>query len=983
MYLKQINAYGFKSFADKIDIKLDDKITCIVGPNGSGKSNVVDAVRWVLGEQSVKQLRGDGTMSDVIFSGSKSRKALNVATVELVFDNSDHYLNVPYTEISIKRKAFRSGENEYFLNGERCRLKDVISLLMDSGIGRESYNIISQGEVEKIISSSSLDRRVIIEDAAGVVKYKKRKEEALKKLDKTHTNLDRVEDIIRELQQQVEPLREQSKKAQEYLENKKALENLEVALLGYDIYNDNEEKKTLAEKLKKIEDKLVEENVTTNNSDLKVLEQNNLLSKKEEELRENNKALLDVVALCEKLNSEKMLLQEKSKNSDSDNSLLLRNNLEERAELTSQINVMEEEISRINERLNLHSENLIAANKDINNIKDKKKMKNQEYSRVDQELITINHKIDSLKLEMDSGAGLPLAVKKILTEDSLLGIYNTIGNVLEIDSLYIKALDVAINSSKNFIITEDEESSKKAINYLKDNHLGRATFFPLSVIKSRYIDDEVLTLLKQDSSFIGVLSDLVRYDCKFKNIILNQLGTVVVASDMDGAIRIGRRIYHRYKIVTLDGDVLNVGGSMSGGSSNTKYRSAVTIRQEIDSCEKRKDGLLEDKENLTNEISELTKNISEFEEKYFVLSREEVNLKEELKEKMKLLESKNATLENINREISSLENASSNKVSEREQELINLYYEKTGIRDNLKNKVALLTREISDLKTSIEEFNATYKLKTANIRALEKEQNDLKIRINRLDLRLDNMLNTLNEEYSLTLEAARAKYTLDIEVELARERVNLYKSNIRKLGMVNLASIEEFERVNTRYEFLSKQKDDLLNAQENLLDIMREMDGVIEEEFSNTYKKVNSEFTKVFKELFSGGNAYLKLTNEDDMLTTGIDIVASPPGKKLSSITLLSGGEKTLTAISLLFAILNVREVPFCLFDEVEAALDEANVDQFGKYLDNYKNKTQFLIITHKKKTMEYADTLYGITMQESGVSKLVSVKLNEHVDTI
>lgn len=983
MYLKQINAYGFKSFADKIGIKLDDKITCIVGPNGSGKSNVVDAVRWVLGEQSVKQLRGDGTMSDVIFSGSKSRKALNVATVELVFDNSDHYLNVPYTEISIKRKAFRSGENEYFLNGERCRLKDVISLLMDSGIGRESYNIISQGEVEKIISSSSLDRRVIIEDAAGVVKYKKRKEEALKKLDKTHTNLDRVEDIIRELQQQVEPLREQSKKAQEYLENKKALENLEVALLGYDIYNDNEEKKTLVEKLKKIEDKLVEENVTTNNSDLKVLEQNNLLSKKEEELRENNKALLDVVALCEKLNSEKMLLQEKSKNSDSDNSLLLRNNLEERAELTSQINVMEEEISRINERLNLHSENLIAANKDINNIKDKKKMKNQEYSRVDQELITINHKIDSLKLEMDSGVGLPLAVKKILTDDSLLGIYNTIGNVLEIDSLYIKALDVAINSSKNFIITEDEESSKKAINYLKDNHLGRATFFPLSVIKSRYIDDEVLTLLKQDSSFIGVLSDLVRYDCKFKNIILNQLGTVLVASDMDGAIRIGRRIYHRYKIVTLDGDVLNVGGSMSGGSSNTKYRSAVTIRQEIDSCEKRKDGLLEDKENLTNEISELTKNISEFEEKYFVLSREEVNLKEELKEKMKLLESKNATLENINREISSLENASSNKVSEREQELINLYYEKTGIRDNLKNKVALLTREISDLKTSIEEFNATYKLKTANIRALEKEQNDLKIRINRLDLRLDNMLNTLNEEYSLTLEAARAKYTLDIEVELARERVNLYKSNIRKLGMVNLASIEEFERVNTRYEFLSKQKDDLLNAQENLLDIMREMDGVIEEEFSNTYKKVNSEFTKVFKELFSGGNAYLKLTNEDDMLTTGIDIVASPPGKKLSSITLLSGGEKTLTAISLLFAILNVREVPFCLFDEVEAALDEANVDQFGKYLDNYKNKTQFLIITHKKKTMEYADTLYGITMQESGVSKLVSVKLNEHVDTI
>lgn len=985
MYLKQINAYGFKSFADKMDIKLDDKITCIVGPNGSGKSNVVDAVRWVLGEQSVKQLRGDGTMSDVIFSGSKSRKALNVATVELVFDNNDHYLSIPYTEISIKRKAYRSGENEYFLNGERCRLKDVTNLLLDSGIGKESYNIISQGEVDKIIASSSLDRRVIIEDAAGIVKYKKRKEEALRKLDKTHDNLDRVNDIILELESQVEPLREQSSKAQEYLENKKNLESLEVALLAYDIFNDNEEEKVLKERLKKIEEKLVEENLTTNNSDLKVLEQNNLLSKKEEELRESNKKLLEVVEECEKLNSEKLLLQEKAKNNtNSDESeALLRTSLEERGRITANINTLEEEVNRINERINLQSGNLISVSRDIDDIKDKKKLVTSEYSKIDQNLITISHKIDSLKLEIDNGVGIPFAIKKVLTENSLSGIYNTIGNVLDIDSMYNKALEVAISASKNFIITEDEESSKKAINFLKDEHLGRATFFPLSVIKSRYVDYDTLNILKDDKNFIAVLSDLVEYDNKYKNIIENQLGIVLVAQDIDGAVLLSKKIRNRYKIVTLQGDVVNVGGSMTGGSLNNNTKSVVTLRQELSFLEDKKLSLEEEKTNLSKQIDDLGKDITEYEEKYFVLSKEEVSLNEELKEKMRQLDTKKDSLTNINRDIESLQNIVNDSVDIREQELIDLYYEKMSLRDNIRSKIDSLNKEISDLRIKIEEFNATYKLKTASIRNLEKEKNELDIKINRLDVKLDSMLNTLNEEYSLTFDAARDKYSLEVEPELAREKVNLYKSNIRRLGMVNLAAIDEFERVNTRYEFLCKQKDDLMNAQDTLLDIMREMDEVIQEEFTKTYENVNREFTKVFKELFSGGNAYLKLTNEDDMLTTGIDIVASPPGKKLSSISLLSGGEKTLTAISLLFAILNVREVPFCLFDEVEAALDEANVDQFGKYLYNYKNKTQFLIITHKKKTMEYADTLYGITMQESGVSKLVSVKLNDHIDVV
>ena len=984
MYLKQINAYGFKSFADKIDVKLDNKITCIVGPNGSGKSNVVDAVRWVLGEQSVKQLRGDGSMSDVIFSGSKSRKPLNVATVELIFDNNDHYLNIPYTDISIKRKAYRTGENEYFLNNEKCRLKDIINLLIDSGIGKESYNIISQGEVDKIISNSAMDRRTIIEDAAGVVKYKKRKEEALKKLDKTHDNLDRVNDIILELEQQVEPLREQSEKAQEYLENKNNLENLEIALLAYDIYNDSEEEKKLKQKLEVIEQKLVEENITSSNSDVKITEEQTRLTTKEKELKEANEKLFSIVEEVEKINAEKLLLQEKAKNKDVSNSeKQLRENLELEGNINSQIKILEDEIDTLNKNLNNKSGELISSEREIDEIKNRKKMAMLDFSNCDQQLITLTHKINGLKQELENGSGIPNSIKKVLTNNNLTGIYNTIGNTLEIDDIYLKALETAIVSSRNFIITEDEESSKKAIRYLKEEHLGRATFFPLSVIKSRYVDPNTLFILKQEDSFLGVLSDLVTYDKKYKNIIENQLGIVVVCKDINNAVILGKKINHKYKIVTLDGDVLNVGGSMTGGSSNTNSRSVVTIKQELNILEDNKLSIEEQKEKLSQDIKSIDKEIELSEAKYFEVKREEVNISEELKEKMKTLDGKKDSLSNITRDIEQLKNIVSDKVSEKETELINTYYEKVSLRDTIKNNIDTLNREIDELKVKIENISAEYKIKSSNIRSLEKEKNDINISINRLEVKLDNMLNTLNEEYSLTYESARDKYSLEVEASYARERVNLYKNNIKRLGMVNLAAIDEYERVNTRYEFLCKQKEDLNNAEESLLEIMREMDGVIEEEFENTYKKVNEEFTKVFKELFSGGTASLKLTDPSNMLTTGIDIVASPPGKKLSSITLLSGGEKTLTAISLLFAILNVRQVPFCLFDEVEAALDEANVDQFGRYLEHYKDKTQFLIITHKKKTMEYADTLYGITMQESGVSKLVSVKLNEHVDTV
>ena len=980
MYLKEIIATGFKSFADKIDIKLDDKTTCIVGPNGSGKSNVVDAVRWVLGEQSVKSLRGEGSMSDVIFSGSKSRNPLNVASVELIFDNSDHFLTVPYTEISIKRRVYRSGENEYYLNNEKCRLKDISNLLMDSGMGKESFNIISQGEVDRILSNSATDRRVIFEEAAGILKYKKRKEEALRKLDRTHNNIDRVNDIIQELEVQVGPLKEQSEKAKEYLENKKGLDQYEVALLAYDIENFSQTLEQEKAKKEKIDKEIVTLSAESSRYDAATLEDSTKLEKLELEKTILNRELLKVTEEVEKINGEKNLLKERSKTTKEENELKeeIRNVLEQKSKIEGTISTIEEDLKVIIESSQKKEETSQELDKRIKNEKSKKIMLTNDYSKHDQDIISIRHKIDNLKREIEQGADMPNSVRSILKATSLTGIHNTIGNIISIDDKYTKALNVAISSNKNYIITSDEDSAKKAINYLKDNHLGRATFYPLDVIKERYVDYETLNILKSSNDYIGVLSDLLTYDKKYKNIIENQLGTTILSHDIDSATRLAHLIKNKYKIVTLDGDVVNVGGSMSGGSLNNT-KSVIVIKQELKHTEEKEKLLNQELEEIQIELTELNKIINSLEEEAFNLSKEKVTLKEHFDTKNNELKDLNLKLENITKEWEQLDLMSNNTLSDKEQELIKLHAEKQAEKEKIQIRINSISKDIDLLKTKIEEQQAQDKLKNSHLRNLEKESRDLEISINRIDVKLDNMLTTLSEEYEMTFEKAKKEFILDIEPEEARVKVNNYRANIKRIGMVNLAAIEEYERVNTRYEFLSSQKEDLLKAEDTLLEIMNEMDDVMKEEFAKTFEQIRKEFTQVFKELFSGGNADLKLTDPSNLLTTGVEIIASPPGKKLTTISLLSGGEKTLTAISLLFAILNVRTVPFCLFDEVEAALDEANVAQFGRYLDHYKNKTQFLIITHKKKTMEYANTLYGITMQESGVSKLVSVKLTDH----
>lgn len=984
MYLKEIVTTGFKSFADKLDIKLDDKITCIVGPNGSGKSNVVDAVRWVLGEQSVKSLRGEGSMSDVIFSGSKSRNPLNVASVELVFDNTDHYINVPYTEISIKRKVYRTGENEYYLNGEKCRLKDVTNLLLDTGMGKESFNIISQGEVEKILSNSPSDRRVIFEEAAGILKYKRRKEEALRKLDRTHNNLDRVNDIITELELQVGPLKEQSEKATEYLENKKGLDNYEVALLAYDIENYNQQLEQAKQKKEKIDKEIVTLSNESSSADISALEDNTKLEKLEQEKTSLNNNLLKVTEEVEKINGEKNLLKERSKTNKEEEVLkeTIRTTLEKKGQMEKNISLLTEEINSINQDKKSKEEKYAELEKQITSAKNKRNYLMSNYSKMDQDLISLGHKISSLRMEIEQSSDLPNSVRSVLKDTFLQGIHNTIGNIITTEDTYLRALNVAISSNKNFVITSDEESAKKAINYLKDNHLGRATFFPLTVIKPRFVDSETLNQIRNNSDFIAVLSDLLTYNKKYQNIIENQFGTTIISKDLDSANRLSKLIRNRYKIITLDGDVINVGGSMTGGSLN-KTKSVITTKQELKYQEEKEHTLKNEIVSLKNELSEINNVISKLEEENYLKEKEKISISELLNSKNIDLSRVKQEYESVKKEWENLEAISNNSVSEKEQELIKLFHEKSSLKEQLQLKLKNITKEIDELKVKIEETQATYKLKNSTLRNLEKSSRELEISINRLDVKIDNMLNILSEDYELTFERAKNDYSLDIEPEEARVKVNTYRNNIKRIGMVNLGAIEEYERVNTRYSFLTNQREDLYKAESTLLEIMNEMDEVMEEEFKNTFMAIQIEFQKVFKELFNGGQASLKLTDPSNMLTTGVEIVASPPGKKLTTISLLSGGEKTLTAISLLFAILNVRSVPFCLFDEVEAALDEANVAGFGTYLNHYRDKTQFLIITHKKKTMEYANTLYGITMQESGVSKLVSVKLEDHMEVV
>ena len=585
-------------------------------------------------------------------------------------------------------------------------------------------------------------------------------------------------------------------------------------------------------------------------------------------------------------------------------------------------------------------------------------------------------KINNLEDSIENNSLLPYAVKSILSNPKLIGIHNTIGKILEISEEYVKAIGTALGASSNNIIVENEQVAKEAINYLKSNALGRATFFPLNIIKGKIIDDEVYKNLKKEKGFIDIASLLVKYNPKYANIINNQLGNVLVVDSLDNANKLSKKLNYRYRIVTLEGELLHIGGSLTGGEN--KQKNPLTEKFELQK-------LLNDAKELEhtvatyeNEINNFDNLLKALEDEAYLINKDKITLEEELKEKAKRIREIEEKIADVKFNISGTNNVLNNSLSNEEDNILKEYYKALDDKNKVMNQIEVLSNEKELVTNELESYEYSVKKDNSLYSQKLKELNTLEIEVNRSDVKLDNLLNLLSENYSITYEYAKTHYTLEIDSSLARNKVSSLKRQIKELGPINHEAPEEYERVSGRYEFLLQQQQDLIKAENTLLDIIQEMDQVMEFNFKKSFDVINENFDKTFKELFKGGTASLKMTDPDNILETGIEIIASPPGKNLKSISLLSGGEKTFTAISLLFAILKTRPMPFCILDEVEAALDEVNVESFGEYLKKMQDKTQFLVITHKKKTMEYADTLYGITMQESGVSKLVSVKLEE-----
>ena len=980
MYLKQIKAYGFKSFADKINIELCPNINGIVGPNGSGKSNVVDAVRWVLGEQSMKSLRGDNSL-DIIFSGSKSRKPLNSATVSLIFDNSDRTVPIDFNEVSIKRTVYRSGENEYFINNERCRLKDIIELLTDSGGSKESFNIISQGKIDEIILAKPLDRRVMFEEAAGVLKYKRRKEEAIRKLERTNLNLNRINDIILELETNLNPLKKQSEEATIYLETKDKLKEVEVALMAKDIESLNYEYKESKNKIDELNDEIIKLSGNSSNYDVDILKEKNKLKSIEDKLNIKQSEYITKTKELEKIDADIRVFKERNKyvTVEDDITNKLFNLKEEELKQNSLINNINNEIDLIDKKIEVINTDIESNLEKYNTFKSNKNDINNKLISNNRELVNLKYKIEYLENNINNNSSIPNSIKNILSNPKFTGIHNVIGKLIEVEDEYSIAISTALGGASSYLVVDNTNIAKELVNYLKENKLGRATFFPLNVITGRSIPDDVRAIINGIDGVVDTADKLVTYNKIYENIITNQLGNIIITDNIDTANIVSEKINKRYRIVTLDGQVVNVGGSITGGSAISN--NIIKEKYELEKFKKEYFTIESKNKELSVELQELDNKINELETKIYNYRLENSNNNENKNSKLNLLEELKEKHNDIVKEINDLKDISNNSVSTKEKSLLDEYY---GIKDN----IDVIEKEISSLKidkekceSDIFELEETNKKSNSIISKMEKEVNNLEIKINRIDVKLDNLLLNLNEEYNITFEYAKENFEIDMEEEVARNLVSELKGKLKQIGEVNIASIEEYKRVSERYNFLNNQINDLKNAEDTLLEIINEMDGIMIEKFSTTFEEIRKEFKIVFKELFKGGNAELVLTDPNNMLETGIDIKAEPPGKHLQNITLLSGGEKTFTAISLLFAILNVRPVPFCLLDEVEAALDDANVESFGNYLYKYKDETQFILITHKKKTMEFADVLYGITMQESGVSKLVSVKLEDVKD--
>lgn len=967
MKLVKIEAHGFKSFADPITLRFDGGVSGIIGPNGSGKSNINDAIKWVLGEQSSRELRGDN-MDDVIFAGSKIIPAMDKAYVTLTFDNREHLSKFEEDYISITRKITRNKGSEYFINGEPSRQKDIKMIAMETGIGKSSLAIISQGTVAEIAEATDEQRRGIFEEAAGVSKYKLKKAETERKLEKTSQSLSQVKTIINELERQINPLQKQAEKAQLFLEKTEQLKNVEIALLGRDITVGTEKLNVLTEKLRGVDE-------TKADYRKRIDEYNKKCSKLSIDISDLRRSINEkngkITALRESYNALSIAVEKEKQRKELIASGQLRSNNSERlSALKDLIETSKHQLKTYEEQLS----ELIAKRDEFEKLnetlREEKRRIELDKNEKNKKKIEIETNIRILKQQKETHSNLFKGTKTILDNQRLFkGYKGLVADLIEVNSEFHTAIDTVLNNATQYVVVRDSETAVEAVNFLKKNRGGRATFIPMSSIQAKSVRDDHLLAIQGYPGFIGIASDLVKYAPEFKLLAKFLLGNIIVVEDVESANKISEIIDKKYMIVTKDGDTIRVGGVVVGGEKINNTNSLLGIDEQILKLENllpQINEYLDAKENLSydisNKIEQLFRNKNEIDKRLVSISEAKKNIGRQNIEYSNEL--KNLTTE----EIKFNDHVSDVNVVDIEV----VKYKLDEIESSLKVDYALLERYESDFSRYTSEKSELESLLTDLIQ--DYSDDSTKFELTKRSLENDKF--RLTNYYNLTHEYVLANYVLEIDPEKAREFVDKTREEIEKIGNVNIESIEQLNIIQERYDLIKKNNDELEEAKETIIATIAEMDKLIITRLLNIVHDVNKEFDEIFRTMFGGGSAKIYFTDKNDILNSGIGIEAQPPGKNIKNLKLFSGGEKSLIAISLLFGILKARPLPLCILDEVDGALDEANVVRFAEYLQSLKNKTQFLVITHRHGSMSRMDNLFGATMQKRGVTTFFSVEL-------
>lgn len=968
MFLKRIELQGFKSFADKTVIQFDQDITGIVGPNGCGKSNVNDAIRWVLGEQSVKSLRSGTNMSDIIFSGSEYRKPVNMARVTLVFDNSTRVFDSDFDEIEITRQILRANnEASYFINKTPCRLKDINDLVMDTGLGKDSLSIITQGNISSFADAKPEDRRSLFEEAAGVAKYKKRKKISLSKLEQTKENLDRLQDILDELERQIGPLEKQAKKAEKYISLRDKLSKIEISVLVEDIDQYNE-------KINQINKELFDIQAMHTSENVELLKQETRLESIRKEMYALDKQINELQGKYTKAMEENYQLERRKIEQDEKRKYMLKvaDKKARQKEIQAMLEEARFEYQDRHQRLMQTQQDLNNRRNIVNDLKTKISKARYESDQANNILTQLQNRRQVLENMMKQPFAHQQGVRSVMqAKNSLSGVHGVVSELLIAHADKALAVNAALGGSIYQIITKNEADARNAISFLKRNRSGRATFLPLSVCHPRKMNEQVITIASTSPGFLGFASECV--DCKeiFDPVKERLLGNVIVVDTLQNANETAKRLRYAYKIVTLDGDIVHTGGSMTGGV--TKNQSTpVTMRQELDTINSKIEGQKIKADSCLNETDILTQKLQKENDAI-------VTLQIELAKLENIYATKKAKYDSILAEYQELGVDIEENAELAQDDLVVQMSKMHAVLDSLSLEIQSLRQSRFDKGNDAEQLENQIRLIRREMNSKQSQIHNYEMEVVKVKTQLENALNRLSTDYEMTYEYALTKKE-DVEIESAKEEVIQLRQAISRLGNVNLDAPNEYKEVKERFDFMTSQKEDLEKASQQILAAIDEMDQTMISQFTDMFNKINAELDGVFKAMFGGGRASLSMVDPDDVLNTGIDIDVQPPGKMVKNIQTFSGGEKALIAISVLFAILKARTMPLCIFDEVEAALDQANVERFARYLSHYRGQSQFIAVTHRPGTMEQCDTLYGVTMQKDGVSKVLKVQLKDAV---